>query len=170
MKCEVGDKETALRLLQDIQLVTLPESSSTSHWSDQSQSQSPMPLISDVTTIPNPEPASDPGLICGSALTTTSLISFPSPVSNVMEKYDFLPGTEKLLSNPTVMQNSPWYFFGFEPDPTGRPLDRSIAVCKLCVEHVSCTGGAADLQNHLMNKHHIRLRDSNKDRTLTLGN
>ncbi|XP_056227712.1 uncharacterized protein LOC130166261 isoform X2 [Seriola aureovittata] len=168
VKCEVGDKETALRLLQDIQLVTLPEPSSTSLWSDQSQSQSPMPVISDVTTMSNPDTANDPGGISASALTNTSVISFPSPSSHLMEKYDFMPGTEKLLSNPSATQNSPWYFFGFEPDPTGRPLDRSIAVCKLCVEHVGCAGGAADLQNHLTNKHHIRPRDSNKDRSLLI--
>lgn len=168
MKCEVGDKETALRLLQDIQLVTLPEPSSTSLWSDQSQSQSPMPVISDVTTMSNPDTATDPGGISIPIFTNTSVISFPSPSSHGMEKYDFMPGTEKLLSNTSASQNSPWYFFGFEPDPTGRPLDRTIAVCKLCVEHVVCTGGVADLQNHLTNKHHIRPRDSNKERSFTV--
>lgn len=168
MKCEVGDKETALRLLQDIQLVTLPEPSSTSFWSDHSQSQSPMPVISDVTTVSNPDAVADPaGSITGSAFVSTSVVSFPSPHS--MEKYDFLPGTEKLLSNPNASQSSPWYFFGLEPDPTGRPLDRSAAVCKLCMEHVSCAGGAADLQNHLTGKHHIRPKDANKDRSLTAG-
>lgn len=159
MKCEVGDKETVLRLLQDIQLVTLPEPSSSSLWSDHSQSQSPMPMISDVTTMSNPDTASDSGMI-------SSLISFPSPIS---QAYDFMPGTEKLLSNPTAPQNSPWYFFGFEPDPTGRPLDRSTVVCKVCLEHVSCGGGATDLQNHLSNKHHIRPHQSSyKDRSLPL--
>ncbi|XP_036964875.1 uncharacterized protein LOC119025416 isoform X3 [Acanthopagrus latus] len=159
VKCEVGDKETVLRLLQDIQLVTLPEPSSSSLWSDHSQSQSPMPMISDVTTMSNPDTASDSGMI-------SSLISFPSPIS---QAYDFMPGTEKLLSNPTAPQNSPWYFFGFEPDPTGRPLDRSTVVCKVCLEHVSCGGGATDLQNHLSNKHHIRPHQSSyKDRSLPL--
>ncbi|XP_059199467.1 uncharacterized protein LOC131979472 isoform X2 [Centropristis striata] len=167
VKCEVGDKETVLRLLQDIQLVTLPEpSSSSSLWSDHSQSQSPMPVISDVTTMSNPDAAGDPGLIPGSALPSSSLISFPSPSSHPYEKYDFIPGSEKLLGNPNATQNSPWYFFGFEPDPIGRPLDRSSAVCKLCGEHVGCGGGAADIQNHLTNKHHIRPRDSNKERSL----
>ncbi|KAL7404401.1 hypothetical protein ABVT39_014211 [Epinephelus coioides] len=169
VKCEFGDKETVLRLLQDIQLVTLPEPSSSSLWSDHSQSQSPMPVISDVTTMSNPDAASDSGMISGSTFPSPSLISFPSPSSHPMEKYDFMPGTEKLLSHPNATQNSPWYFFGFEPDPTGRPLDRSTLVCKLCGEHVSC-GGAADLQNHLTNKHHIRIRDGNKDRSLlTIG-
>ncbi|KAI3352257.1 hypothetical protein L3Q82_005236 [Scortum barcoo] len=112
--------------------------------------------------------ASDSGLVPGSVF-PSSLISFPSPGSHLLEKYDFMPGTEKLLSNPNATQNSPWYFFGFEPDPTGRPLDRNTAVCKLCVEHVGCGGGAADLQNHLTNKHHIRPRDVNKDRSLTTG-
>ncbi|XP_049900192.1 uncharacterized protein LOC126390105 isoform X1 [Epinephelus moara] len=163
VKCEFGDKETVLRLLQDIQLVTLPEPSSSSLWSDHSQSQSPMPVISDVTTVSNPD--ADSGMISGSTFPSPSLISFPSPSSHPMEKYDFMPGTEKLLSHPNATQNSPWYFFGFEPDPTGRPLDRSTLVCKLCGEHVSC-GGAADLQNHLTNKHHIRIRDGNKDRSL----
>lgn len=167
MKCEVGDKETALRLLQDIQLVTLPEPSSTSFWSDHSQSQSPMPVISDVTTMSSSDAVSDPGsMITGSSFVSTSVISFPSP--HTIEKYDFLPGTEKLLSNPNTIQNSPWYFFGLEPDPTGRPLDRNTAVCKLCMEHVSCAGGVPDLQNHLTNKHHFKLKD--KDRSLTLGN
>lgn len=167
MKCEIGDKETALRLLQDIQLVTLPEPSSTSLWSDHSQSQSPMPVISDVTTVTNPDTASEPAGI--SISTFASGISFPSPSSHMTEKYDFMPGTEKLLSNQSVPLNSPWYFFGFEPDPTGRPLDRSVAVCKLCVEHVGCTGGIADLQNHLSTKHHIKPRDSNKERSVTIG-
>ncbi|XP_035515490.1 uncharacterized protein LOC118326576 [Morone saxatilis] len=162
VKCEVGDKETVLRLLQDIQLVTLPEPSSSSLWSDHSQSQSPMLVISDVTTMSNPDAASDSGTISG--FPTSSLISFPSPSSHPSEKYDFMPGTEKLLSNPNATQNSPWYFFGFEPDPTGRPLDRSTVVCKLCGDNVGCGGGAVDLQNHLTNRHHIRPRDINKDR------
>ncbi|XP_072240295.1 E3 SUMO-protein ligase ZBED1-like isoform X2 [Leuresthes tenuis] len=160
IKCEIGDKETALRLLQDIQLVTLPEMS-TSFWSDHSQSQSPMPVITDVTTVSNPEAAPDPGLMSASGLS-----SLQSASSHAMEKYDFLPGAEKLLSHPVTPQNSPWYFFGLEPDPTGRPLDRSTAVCKLCMEHVSCGGGAADLQSHLTSKHHIKPRDINKDRSL----
>ncbi|XP_037619345.1 uncharacterized protein LOC119484556 isoform X1 [Sebastes umbrosus] len=166
VKCEIGDKETFLRLLQDIQLVTLPEPSSSSLWSDHSQSQSPMLVISDVTTMSNPDAVGDLGMIPGSAF--PPLISLPSPSSHILEKYDFMPGSEKLLSNPNATQNSPWYFFGLEPDPTGRPLDRSTAVCKLCGEHVGCGGGgAADLQNHLTGKHHIRPpRDSNKDRCL----
>ncbi|XP_023150324.2 uncharacterized protein LOC111585152 isoform X1 [Amphiprion ocellaris] len=169
VKCEVGDKETALRLLQDIQLVTLPEPSSTSLWSDHSQSQSPMPVISDVMTVSNPDAASDPGIISGSIFPSTSLISFPSPSAHLIEKYDFLPGTEKLLSNPNATQNSPWYFFGFEPDPTGQPLDRSTAVCKLCVDQVGCAGGVTDLQNHLLNKHHIRPRHNKEDRSVITG-
>uniref|UniRef100_UPI0037E88935 E3 SUMO-protein ligase ZBED1-like isoform X2 n=1 Tax=Semicossyphus pulcher TaxID=241346 RepID=UPI0037E88935 len=159
VKCEFGDKETVLRLLKDIQLVTLPEPSSSSLWSDHSQSQSPMPVISDVTTMSNPDAA------CDSGIGSSSLISFLSP-SSQSEKYDFMPGSEKLLSHPNVTPLSPWYFFGLEPDPTGRPLDRNTAVCKLCGEHVGCGGGTPDLQNHLANKHHIRLRESNKDRGL----
>ncbi|RVE76347.1 hypothetical protein OJAV_G00009360 [Oryzias javanicus] len=163
-KCEIGDKEVALRLLQDIQLVTLPELNSTNLWSDSSQSQSPMPIISDVTTVSNPELVGDPAMMSTSSFSLTSQNSlitctFPS------EKYDFLPGTEKLLSNPNASLNSPWYFFGLEPDPTGRPLDRSTAVCKLCMEHVSC-GGSLDLQNHLTGKHHIKVRDMGKERSL----
>ncbi|XP_067440303.1 uncharacterized protein [Thunnus thynnus] len=170
VKCEVGDKETVLRLLQDIQLVTLPEPSSSSLWSDHSQSQSPMPVINDVTTMSNPDAVSDSGAISASALTSSPLISFPSPGLHQLEKYDFMPGTEKLLSNPNATHNSPWYFFGFEPDPTGRPLDRSTVVCKLCGERVGCGGGAADIQNHLTSKHHIRPRDINKERSLlTIG-
>ncbi|XP_054459888.1 uncharacterized protein LOC129095465 isoform X2 [Anoplopoma fimbria] len=170
MKCEVGDKETVLRLLQDIQLVTLPEPSSSSLWSDHSQSQSPMLVISDVTTMSNPDTASDSGMISGSAF-PSSLISLPSPSFHPFEKYDFLPGTERLLTNPNATQNSPWYFFGLEPDPTGRPLDRCTAVCRLCGEHVGCGGGAADLQNHLTGRHHIKPpRDIHKDRScLTIG-
>ncbi|XP_061534877.1 uncharacterized protein LOC133403715 [Phycodurus eques] len=52
IKCELEDKEAVLQLLQDIQLVTLPEPSSSSQTEsgDHSQSQSPLPLISDVST------------------------------------------------------------------------------------------------------------------------
>ncbi|XP_037327391.2 uncharacterized protein LOC119217666 isoform X2 [Pungitius pungitius] len=155
-KCEVGDKETFLSLLHNIQLVTLPEPSSSSIWGDRSQSQSPKLLISDVSTMSSPDAASD-----------SAFPSLISPAgSQSFEKYDFMPGTEILLSNPNATPTSPWYFFGFEPDPTGRPLDRCTAVCKLCVEHVGCGGGAADLHNHLTSKHHIRLpRDGTKERT-----
>lgn len=171
VKCEVGDKETVLRLLQDIQLVTLPEPSSSSLWSDHSQSQSPMPIINDMTTMSNPDAVGDLSAISASAFTSSSLISFPSPSLHQLEKYDFMPGTEKLLSYPNATHNSPWYFFGFEPDPTGRPLDRSVAVCKLCTDRVGCAGGAVDVQNHLTSKHHIKPRDINKDRNLlTIGN
>ncbi|XP_037546373.1 uncharacterized protein LOC119423034 [Nematolebias whitei] len=166
-KCEIGDKETALRLLQDIQLITLPEPSSTSLWSDCSQSQSPMPVISDVTTVPNPEAAGDPGLVPYPIFPSpfSSTLPLLSSNSHLMEKYDFLPGTEKLLTNLNASQNSPWHFFGLEPDPIGRPLDRNTAVCKLCLERVSCGGGATDLQLHLTTKHHIKLRDICKDRS-----
>ncbi|XP_061580659.1 uncharacterized protein LOC133446598 isoform X2 [Cololabis saira] len=166
MKCEIGEKEEVLRLLQDIQLVTLPEPSSTSLWSDSSQSQSPMPVISDVTTVSNSEAASDPGGMASPAFPSTCLIPLPSPSTLVTDKYDFLPGTEKLLSNPNLPLNSPWHFFGLEPGPTGRPLDRSTAVCKLCMERVSCGGGAADLQTHLTSKHHIKPRETAKDRSM----
>ncbi|XP_034044019.1 uncharacterized protein LOC117526108 [Thalassophryne amazonica] len=165
-KCEIGDKATVLRLLQDIQLITLPESSGSSLWSDHSQSQSPMPVISDVTTMSNPDMAPESSPVSGSAFASSSLMSFPSPGVHQMEKYDFMPGTEKLLSNPNAAQNTAWYFFGFEPDPTGRPLDRSTVVCKLCGERVACGGGVLDIQNHLTSRHHIRPRDINKDRTL----
>ncbi|XP_074542095.1 uncharacterized protein LOC141802402 isoform X4 [Halichoeres trimaculatus] len=160
VKCEYGNKETVLRLLQDIQLVTLPEPSSSSLWSDHSQSQSPMPVISDVTSVTNTDPACDSDMASGSALPSFS----PSFQSG--EKYEFLPGTEKLLSNSNVSHHSPWYFFGFEPDPAGRPLDRTTAVCKLCGDHVTCGGGVQDLQNHLLTKHHIKSRDVTKDRSL----
>ncbi|MEQ2237298.1 hypothetical protein ILYODFUR_021741, partial [Ilyodon furcidens] len=165
-KCEIGDKETALRLLQDIQLVTLPEPSSTSLWSDSSQSQSPMPVIGEVTTVSNPEPANDPGSVPSSAFPPAIQSPFIYTSSSVTDKYDFLPGSEKLLSNPNAHQHSAWQFFGLEPDPTGRPLDRNMAVCKLCMERVSCGGGATDLQNHLTTKHHLKPRDITKDRIL----
>ncbi|XP_029950959.1 uncharacterized protein LOC115391013 [Salarias fasciatus] len=158
VKCGVGDKESALRLLQDVQLVTLPEPSAAPLWSDRSQSQSPMPVISDVTTVSAADGAP------ASPFPSGSLLSFPSPSYSVTEKYDFMPGTERLLSNPGATLSNPWYFFGFEPDPTGRPLDRGTAVCKLCLEHVGCASGAADLQSHLTSKHDIRPRDSYKDR------
>ncbi|KAM3623752.1 uncharacterized protein V6R79_015174 [Siganus canaliculatus] len=164
VKCEVGDKETALRLLQDIQLVTLPEPSSSSLWSDHSQSQSPMPMINDVTTVSNPEAANNFPLVSGSAFPPpSSLVSLPFPSSHPWEKYDFLPGTEKLLSHPNATPTNPWYFFGFVPDLTGRPMDQSSVVCKLCGDHVSCGGGPADLQIHLTSKHYVRLPD--KDRS-----
>ncbi|XP_029931992.1 uncharacterized protein LOC115376433 isoform X2 [Myripristis murdjan] len=170
MKFELGDKDMILRILQDIQVVTLPEPSSSSLWSDNSQSQSPMPIISDVTTMSNSDAAGDSGPASASASISSSLIAFPSPGYYQMEKYDFIPGTEKLLSYPKVNRNSPWHFFGFEPDPTGRPLDRNTAVCKLCGDRVGCGGGATDIQNHLGTKHHIKLRDGAKDRSpLTTG-
>ncbi|KAF7663158.1 hypothetical protein LDENG_00216870 [Lucifuga dentata] len=165
LKCEYGDKETILRVLQDIQLVTLPELSSSSLWSD-NQSQIPMPVISEVMTMTIPDTASDSGVISCAPLASSSLVSTPSLSNHQMEHYDFVPGTEKLLSYRYVSEANPWYFVGFEPDSTGRPLDRSTVVCKLCGERVSCGGGVADIQNHLTNKHHIRSRDSNKDRSL----
>lgn len=163
VKCQVGDKENFLRLLQDIQLVTLPESSSGPLWSDHSQSQSPMPVISDVTTMPTSDSANESGSSSLSGF--ASPVSFSCPNSYSYEKYDFLPGTEKLLSNPSTTRHSPWYFFGFETDPTGQPLDRSTVVCKLCWQHVGCGGGPAEIQNHLTSKHHLRPHSSSKERS-----
>lgn len=162
-KCQVGDKETVLRLLQDIKLVELPEDNSSSPWADLGQSQSPRPAISDVTSVSSRDAASDTGFIPADALPSSSF-SFSSPNSGLSEKYDFMPGTEKLLSCPVTHQNSPWNFFGFEPDPSGQPLDQNSAVCKMCGEHVSCGGGTADLQNHLISKHHFRPRDGHRER------
>lgn len=167
-KCQVGEKETVFRLLQDIQLITLQDPNCSSLWPDHSQSQSPKPVISEVTSISSQDAAPDSGVIPGYAIPSysSSFFSFPSPGSFSSEKYDFMPGTEKLLSNPNTHPHSPWYFFGFEPDSNGRPLDRSSTVCKLCGEHVGCGGGTVDLQNHLTNKHHIKLREGNRERTL----
>lgn len=163
VKCQVGDKETVLRLLQDIKLVELPEDSSSSLWADPGQSQSPRPVISDVTSVSSRDAASDTGIIPGDAVPSSSF-SFSSPNSGLSEKYDFIPGTERLLSCPITHQNSPWNFFGFEPDSSGQPLDQSSAVCKMCGEHVSCCGGTAVLQNHLISKHHFRPRDGQRER------
>lgn len=164
VKCQVGDKETVLRLLQDIKLVELPEDNSSSLWADPGQSQSPMPMISDVTSVSSRVASSETSIIPGDALPSSSSFSFSSPSSGFAEKYDFMPGTEKLLTCPVINQNSPWNFFGFVPDPSGQPLDQSSAVCKMCGEHVCCGGGTTDLQNHLISKHHFRPRDGHRER------
>ncbi|CAN9510810.1 unnamed protein product [Ophioblennius macclurei] len=88
LKCQVGDKESALRPLQDIQLVTLPDSGGAPLWSDRSQSQSP-------ETAADPDPASS---------SPSSLLSIPT------EKHDFL------VTNSAAATVSPWYFFGLEPE------------------------------------------------------
>ncbi|XP_033827623.1 uncharacterized protein LOC117375436 [Periophthalmus magnuspinnatus] len=166
MKCQVGDKESFLRPLQDIQFSALPEPSSSSLWSDHSQSQSPMPIISEVTSI------NTGGSIEHSspAAPSSSLGYFPHPYEN---KYHFLPGTERLVSNPdhphppTSGDGSLWYFFGFEPDHTGRPLDRSTAICKLCGDLVGCgNGGVYEIKSHMMVKHHIKPRESTSTSSL----
>lgn len=147
-------------------MVELPEGSSSSFWADPGQSQSPMPMIDDVASVSSRDTASDTSIIPGDALpsSSSSSFSFSSPNSGLSEKYDFMPGTEKLLSGPSSHQNSPWSFFGFEPDPGGQPLDHCSAVCKMCGEHVSCGGGTAHLQNHLISKHHFRPRDGHRER------
>lgn len=141
-----------MRPLQDIELVTLPEPSS-------SLSQSPMSLLSDVMPVSNLDTASDSGSVNLSS--SSSLVSLPSSSARRVGCYDFIPGSEKLLSNPAASKESHWSFFGFEPGPDGQPVDTSSAVCKLCLHHVACKG--TDLQNHLHNKHHIKLRDCNYD-------
>ncbi|XP_076001615.1 uncharacterized protein LOC142994688 [Genypterus blacodes] len=165
VKCDFGDKETILRVLQDIQVVTLPEPSSSSLWSDNSQSQSPTPVISDVTTVTHPDACSDSGMTSAPASASSSLVYVPSPAGQHTDRYDFMPGTEKLLTYQCVSPHNPWYFFGFEPNAAGRPVDRSAAVCKLCGERVCCGGGVKDIQSHLTIKHRIRTPDSNRDRT-----
>lgn len=166
VKCEVGDKETVLQLLQDIQLVTLPEPNSSSVWSDNSQSQSPMTLISDMTTMSNLDAMADTGTL-GPAQPSpsSSLFSCPSPGYNTPDKYDFMPGSENLLSARNTPTHSPWFFVGHESDASGLPLDLSTVVCKLCGDVVRCGGGPADVQNHLLNKHHIKTRDPSRDQT-----
>lgn len=161
MKCEVGEKESFLRPLQDIQLITLPEPSSSALWSDHSQSQSPMPVISEVTSMNTSggNGHSSPAVFQSSL----GFLPGPHPFDN---KYHFLPGTERLVGNPdfpcapSYGENSLWYFFGFEPDHNGRPLDKTMAICKLCGDRVSCNGGVNDIKSHLKNKHHIKQREA----------
>uniref|UniRef100_A0A8C6T0A1 BED-type domain-containing protein n=1 Tax=Neogobius melanostomus TaxID=47308 RepID=A0A8C6T0A1_9GOBI len=160
MKCQVGEKESFLRPLQDIQLVTLPEPSSSALWSDHSQSQSPMPIISEVTSM-NTGGAS--GHSSPAVPSSLGYLPGPHPFEN---KYHFLPGTERLVGNPDVShapiygEQSLWYFFGFEPDHTGRPLDKTTAICKLCGDHVSCGGGVYEIKSHLNSKHQIKQRET----------
>ncbi|KAK7929699.1 hypothetical protein WMY93_006094 [Mugilogobius chulae] len=169
MKCQVGDKESFLRPLQDIQFASLPEPSSSSHWSDHSQSQSPMPIISEVTSI------NTSGSIEHSSHASSSLGygHVPHPYEN---KYHFLPGTERLVANPdhphtpASGDGSLWYFFGFEPDHTGRPLDRTTAICKLCGDLVICgSGGVHEIKSHMLVKHHIKPRETTSTTTLRPG-
>ncbi|KAM4604202.1 E3 SUMO-protein ligase ZBED1-like isoform 2-T2 [Polymixia lowei] len=155
MRYDVGDKEMILRIFQDIQVVTLPEPNSSSIWSENSQSQNPMPIISEVTSISTPDATVDSGMVSASSSSSSSLASFPFAAPHQLEKYDFIPGAEKLLSHPNTGRKGQWRFFGFEPDPTGQPLDPSVVVCKICGEHVGCR----DMQTHLINKHDIRPRD-----------
>nr|XP_057929964.1 uncharacterized protein LOC131129914 isoform X2 [Doryrhamphus excisus] len=68
VKCELGDKETVLQLLPDIQLVTLPEAGMSFQTGDHNQS---LPVISDVTTLSNPDGNSDSGQISHSAFTSS---------------------------------------------------------------------------------------------------
>uniref|UniRef100_A0A8C5HEJ0 Uncharacterized LOC114468642 n=2 Tax=Gouania willdenowi TaxID=441366 RepID=A0A8C5HEJ0_GOUWI len=145
VRCEIGEKETALNQLQDIQVVTLPKPSSTSSWPDNSQSQSPVPVFCEATAVSNSSEA-------GTAFQISVRGSHP------IERYDCLPGTEKLLGSVSP-------FFGLEPDSSGKPADPNTAVCKLCMERVAC----GDIQSHLMHRHDIRPPDSSKDRTVTKG-
>uniref|UniRef100_A0AAV2LII1 BED-type domain-containing protein n=1 Tax=Knipowitschia caucasica TaxID=637954 RepID=A0AAV2LII1_KNICA len=162
MKCQVGDKESFLRSLQDIQFSTLPEPTTSALWSDNSQSQSPMPIISEVTSI-NTSGGTEP---ISTAVPSSSHSYFPVP-HPYENKYHFLPGTERLVGHPDHLHlpmsgdGSLWYFFGFEPDHNGRPLDRGNAICKLCGELVFCgSGGLIEIKNHMGNKHHIKPRES----------
>lgn len=175
MKCEVGDKETVLQLLQDIQLVTLPEPNS-SVWSDLSQSQGHMTLISDTSTVSNLDPLTDtstmglsPPLWVQSSPSTSSLLSCPLSGSNTTDRYDFMPGSENLLCTPNTPTHSPWFYVGFEPDASGLPADSSAVVCKLCGDVMSCEGGLAEVQNHLLKRHHIKTCQSSSDQTGNVG-
>lgn len=167
MKCQVGEKESFLRPLQDIQLVTLPEPTSSALWSDHSQSQSPMPIISEVTSM-NTSGGSGHS---SPAVPSSSMGCLPGP-HPFENKYHFLPGTEKLVGNPdfplapSFGENSLWYFFGFEPDHNGRPLDKTTTICKLCGDHVSCGGGMYEIKSHLKNKHQIKQRESSNSSSL----
>lgn len=167
VKCEVGDKETILQLLQDIQLVTLLEPNSSSVWSDHSQSQSPMTMISDLAAASNLEAMTDADTRGPAQLSPSScsLFSCPSPGHNTTDKYDFMPGAEKLLCAANMPAHSPWFFVGYELAPSGLPLDLSAVVCKLCGDAVSCGGGPADVQNHLLNKHNIKTHDPSTNQT-----
>lgn len=169
VKFEVGDKEMVLQLLQDIQLVTLPEPNS-SVWSDLSQSQSPVTLITDTSTIPNLDSLTDTGTLglspplwLQSSPSSSSLFSCPPSGYNTTDGCDFMPGSENLLCAPNLPTNSPWFFVGFEPDQSGLPVDPSTVVCKLCGDVVGCGGGPADVQNHLLKKHHIKACDPSSD-------
>lgn len=174
VKCEVGDKETVLQLLEDVQLVTLPEPNS-SVWSDLSESQSPMTLISDTSTMSNLDLFTDTGTLglppplWVQSPPSSSLLFCPPSGYNTTDSSDFMPGSENLLCTPNTPTHSPWFYVGFEPDASGLPVDSSVVVCKLCADVVGCGGGPADVQDHLLKKHHIKTRDPSSDQTGNSG-
>ncbi|CAB1326955.1 unnamed protein product [Coregonus sp. 'balchen'] len=161
IKCEFGDKEILLRIFRDIQVVpvggtsSLPDINGSYSWSDNSQSGSPLPVISDVssglqTDTTDPTPVLNPP----QNTNQTSL--------SIAMKYDFVKGAEKLLC-PSQPNSPVWEFFGFEPDPNGQPLDKDKVMCKLCGQHVDYSATVTHLENHLVQMHHMKRRDVIKD-------
>ncbi|XP_064819990.1 uncharacterized protein LOC135537908 isoform X3 [Oncorhynchus masou masou] len=161
IKCEFGDKEILLRIFRDIQVVpvggasSLPDANGSYSWSDNSQSGSPLPVISDVSS--------------GLQTDTTDPTPVLNPPQNTNQtglattvKYDFVKGAEILLS-PSQPNSPVWEFFGFEPDPNGQPLDKDKVMCKLCGQQVDYSATVTHLENHLVQMHHMKRRDVIKD-------
>ncbi|XP_031677084.1 uncharacterized protein LOC116372120 isoform X3 [Oncorhynchus kisutch] len=161
IKCEFGDKEILLRIFRDIQVVpvggtsSLPDANASYSWSDNSQSGSPLPVISDVSS--------------GLQTDTTDPTPVLNPPQNTNQtglattvKYDFVKGAEILLS-PSQPNSPVWEFFGFEPDPNGQPLDKDKVMCKLCGQQVDYSATVTQLENHLVQMHHMKRRDVIKD-------
>ncbi|XP_010886538.2 uncharacterized protein LOC105020893 isoform X2 [Esox lucius] len=162
IKCEFGDKEILLQIFRDIQVVPVggdsrPDPNGSYSWSDNSQSGSPLLVISDVSS----------GLPADANYSTFSTAPAAHQNANqrglsVNFRYDFVKGSDKLLS-PSQNNGLIWEFFGFEPDASGQPLDKDKVMCKLCGQHVDYRGTVAHLENHLIQTHHMKRRDVAKD-------
>ncbi|XP_070684550.1 uncharacterized protein [Pempheris klunzingeri] len=132
VKREVGDKEMVLRLLRDIQLVTLPEPSSSSLWSDRSQSQSPMPVISDVTTMSNPDAGQQrsQSIVVGSGLVSTFPLLLSAHVTDAIANFLIMD-----LQSPALVEGKGFKQLIHTLLPSYKDLPSSCQLENLLKEH-----------------------------------
>ncbi|KAJ8247727.1 hypothetical protein GJAV_G00249600 [Gymnothorax javanicus] len=159
VRFEFVEKETLMKTLQDVKVVSVGEPSPRPDspplvigevYSEAVSENCPSSQNRGVNSRSSEEPQQ-------STHTVSSTIPPPSPDSSRAQtppslKFNFVKGTENLVSLGRA-QSRYWTFFGFEADRFGQFLDKTKIICKLCGGRLAYSGNTTNLRQHLVYKH-----------------
>ncbi|KAJ8342080.1 hypothetical protein SKAU_G00320080 [Synaphobranchus kaupii] len=154
IKFEFGEKETLMKTFQDIQVVSVGNSSQ--------QPDGPPLAIGEVYSEAASEDRRSPQgqgtPTVSSSIPPSSPLPPPPPPDSSLNparptlKFNFVKGSESLVSLSRA-QSRYWTFFGFEANRFGQFLDKTKIICKLCGGRLAYSGNTTNLRQHLIYKH-----------------